>query len=70
MTLYDPDYQYGYRPYIVNTPIPKGKHRVQIKHGKLVCIAEKHPTCNYTDKRTIMTKKDYIKNYKKKDRIK
>jgi len=51
-------------------PIPEGKHRIEHSYGGIICIAEKHPSCNWTDKRTIMSESDYKKNFKKKDRIK
>ena len=51
-------------------PIPKGKHRVETTIGDFVCVVEKHPTCNWTDKRTIMSKEQYKKDFKEKDRIK
>ncbi len=55
---------------VSSSPIPEGKHRLENTCRDFVCVAEKHPTCNWTDKRTIMTKEQYKKDFKKKDRIK
>jgi hypothetical protein len=66
MRIYDPS-DNGF--YTSKNPIPEGKHRIEIERGDFVCIAENHPTCNWTYKRTIISKSEYIKNYKKKNRI-